>query len=206
MRPATVSPRLEPHDVIYFASPEALRDWFDAHHEMASELWVGYHKRSTGRPSLTWPEAVDEALCVGWIDGVRMSVDAERFVQRFTPRRPGSTWSATNVAKVERLMAEGRMRPAGVAAFEARTPERTARYSYERETAAFSEAEVASFRADAAAWADWESRPPSYRRIVTHWVTSAKQPETRARRLEILIADSAAGRKVGPMRVARSER
>lgn len=200
-----MSPRLEPHDVVYFESPEALRDWFDVGHETATELWIGYHKRSTGRPSLTWSQAVDEALCVGWIDGVRMSIDAERYVQRFTPRRQGSTWSAINVAKIERLTAEGRMRPAGLAAFEARTAA-TARYSYERALATFTEVELAIFKAHAAAWADWESRPPSYRRAVTHWVASARQPATRERRLASLIEDSAAGRKVGPMRVERNER
>lgn len=188
-------PRLEPTDVIYFDSPEALRDWFDAHHATAAELWVGYHKVATGRPSLTWPQAVDEALCVGWIDGVRMSVDDERHVQRFTPRRRGSTWSALNVRKAEALISEGRMRPPGLAAFEARIPEKTAIYSYEREHAAFTDEETATFRADAAAWADWERRPPSYRRNATHWVTSAKRAETRARRFEQLIADAAEGQK-----------
>jgi uncharacterized protein YdeI (YjbR/CyaY-like superfamily) len=188
-----MSPRLEPHDVIYFEAPAALRDWFDAHHATAGELWVGYHKKATGRPSLTWPEAVDEALCVGWIDGIRFSVDEERFAQRFTPRRKGSTWSAINVAKVATLTAEGRMRPAGLAAFEARTDGNTAIYSYE----------VAQFRQDGAAWADWERRSPSYRRTTTQWVTSAKRPETRARRLAQVIAASAEAVLPKPLRVGR---
>lgn len=194
-----MSPSPRPKDVIYFGSPAALRDWFDEHHASASELWVGYHKKATGRPSLTWSEAVDEALCVGWIDGIRYSVDAGRFAQRFTPRRIGSTWSATNVAKVEALRSEGRLRPAGEAAFAARRPERTGVYSYEREAAAFSDDETARFRADRAARADWERRPPSYQTAATHWVTSAKRPETRERRLVALIAACAAGRKIGPM-------
>ena len=188
-----MSPTPTPHDVLYVASTDELRDWFDAHHATARELWLGYWKKATGRPSVTWSEAVDEALCVGWIDGVRYSIDGERSAQRFTPRRKGSTWSAINVAKVEALTAAGRMRPAGLAAFAARVPERTAIYSYEREHAAFTDEELARFRADEAAWTDWESRRPSFRRDATHWVTSAKRPETRARRLEQLIADAAAG-------------
>jgi uncharacterized protein YdeI (YjbR/CyaY-like superfamily) len=198
-----VSPSPQPHDVRFFATPDELRDWFDANHETAGELWLGYYRKASGRPSVDWSQAVDEALCVGWIDGVRRSVDETSFVQRFTPRRKGSTWSAINVAKVATLTREGRMRPAGTAAFEARSDANTAIYSYERPAAAFSADEEARFRAEARAWADWEARPPSYRRAVTHWVTSAKQAATRARRLETLITDSAAGRKVGPMRWSR---
>ncbi len=195
-----MSPSPTPHDVRFFATPDELRDWFDANHAAADELWLGYHRKATGRPSVTWPQAVDEALCVGWIDGVRHSLDDERFAQRFTPRRKGSTWSAINVAKVAALTAAGRMRPAGLVAFEARTPERTATYTYERPEAVLTEEETARLRADGAAWADWERRPPSYRRAVTGWVTSARRPETRARRLAQLIADAAEGRTVGPMR------
>lgn len=188
-----------PHDVVFFASPAEMRDWLDAHHATATELWLGYHNVATGKPSLTWSQAVDEALCVGWIDSVRYSLGPDASAQRFTPRRKGSIWSAINVAKVEALLAEGRMRPAGVAAFEARTPERTAVYAYEREHAAFTDAETARFRANAAAWTFWEGIAPGYRRSATHWVTSAKRDETRARRLGQLIADSAAGRKPGAL-------
>jgi uncharacterized protein YdeI (YjbR/CyaY-like superfamily) len=198
-----VSPSPQPHDIHFFATPEELRDWFDANYETADELWVGYYRKATGRPSVDWSQAVDEALCVGWIDGVRRSLDDSSFVQRFTPRRKGSTWSAVNVAKVAALTDQGRMRPAGTAAFEARTAANTAIYSYERAAAAFTPEEEARLRAETDAWADWEARPPSYRRAVTHWVTSAKGAATRARRLDALIADSAAGRKVGPMRWSR---
>jgi uncharacterized protein YdeI (YjbR/CyaY-like superfamily) len=198
-----VSSSPQPHDIRFFATAEELRDWFDANHETADELWIGYYRKATGRPSVDWSQAVDEALCVGWIDGVRRSLDESSFVQRFTPRRKGSTWSAVNVAKVAALTEQGRMRPAGNAAFEARSAANTAIYSYERPVAAFTADEEARIRAETAAWADWESRPPSYRRAVTHWVTSAKADATRARRLEALIADSAAGRKVGPMRRSR---
>ena len=200
-----MSPTPTPRDVRFFASTDELRDWFDANHTIAAELWLGQYRKSTGRPTISWSEAVDEALCVGWIDGVRYSLDAERFAQRFTPRRKGSNWSAINVRKVTELTGQGRMRPAGLAAFEARSPEKTAVYSYEREAASFSDQETARFQADAAAWADWERRSPSYRRAVTYWVTSAKRPETRARRLDTLIVDSAAGRLVGPMRGGRRD-
>ena len=198
-----MSPTPQPRNVIFFANPGELRDWLDANHETADELWLGYWKKGTGRPSVIWTQAVDEALCVGWIDGVLQRIDHERHAQRFTPRRKGSNWSAINVAKVEKLTAEGRMRPAGIRAFEARTPERTGVYSYEREAEPLTDEELARFRSNAAAWADWEGRPPSYRRGATAWVTSAKQPATRERRLATLIEDSSAGRLIRPMRVAR---
>jgi uncharacterized protein YdeI (YjbR/CyaY-like superfamily) len=182
-------------EVHFFASPAELRDWFDANHGTAAELWLGYHKKATGRPTVSWSEAVDEALCVGWIDSVRYSVDAERSRQRFTPRRKGSNWSSINIAKVAQLTAEGRMRPAGLAAFEQRSEAKSGVYSYEnRHMAAFSPAEEAAFRADAAAWAWFESRPSSFRTQATWWVVSAKRDETRQRRFAELVAESAAGR------------
>ena len=193
-------------DVRFFASTDELRDWFDANHETADELWLGYHKKATGRPTITWSDAVDEALCVGWIDSVRYSLDAERSAQRFTPRRKGSVWSAINVRKVAELTAQGRMRPAGVAAFEARDPERTAIYSYEREDAALTDEEVGRLKANEAAWTDWERRSRSYKRTVTYWIASAKKQETRARRLDALIEAAAQGEPVGPMRPPGSQR
>jgi uncharacterized protein YdeI (YjbR/CyaY-like superfamily) len=190
-----------PRDVRFFETPEELREWFDANHQTAGELWLGYHKKATGKPSVSWSDAVDEALCVGWIDSVRYSLGDDRSAQRFTPRRKGSVWSAINVDKVAALTAAGRMRPAGIAAYEARRPERTAIYSYERPLATLTDEELDRFRANAAAWADWERRPPSYRKPALNWVTSAKQAATRERRLAALIEDSAAGRKVRPLRV-----
>ena len=189
-----------PRDVRFFETIEELREWFDANHETADELWLGSYKKASGKPSVTWSDAVDEALCVGWIDSVRYSLGDDRSAQRFTPRRKGSNWSAINVAKVAALTAEGRMRPAGLTAYEARLPERTGIYSYERPLTALTDEEVDRFRANPAAWADWERRPPSYRKPVLNWITSAKQPATRERRLAALIEDSAAGRKVRPMR------
>ena len=198
--------RPDERDVLFLERPDQLRDWFDANHATAGELWLGYHKKATGRPTISWSEAVDEALCVGWIDSVRYSLDDERSAQRFTPRRKGSVWSAINVRKVAELIEQGRMRPAGLAAFEARSPEKTAIYSYEREAAALTDDESAALEADPAARADWERRPPSYRKAVTHWIASAKQPETRAWRLAALIAASAAGEPVGPMRPPQTRR
>jgi uncharacterized protein YdeI (YjbR/CyaY-like superfamily) len=198
--------RPDPADVLFMESTDELRAWFDANSATANELWLGYHKKSTGRPTVTWSEAVDEALCVGWIDSVRYSIDDERSAQRFTPRRKGSTWSAINVAKVAELTGQGRMRPAGVAAYEARDPERTAIYSYEREAASLTDDEIARLKADDAAWTDWERRPAGYRRTITHWVASAKKPETRSRRLDALIEASAAGQPVGPRRGPQSRR
>jgi uncharacterized protein YdeI (YjbR/CyaY-like superfamily) len=186
-----------PDDPIYFTSPDELRDWFDANHESASELWLGSYKKATGKPTVTWSEAVDEALCVGWIDSVRYSLDPERSAQRFTPRRKGSNWSAINIAKVKELTAQGRMRPAGLAAFDARTEARSAIYSYEQRHLAVLDAdEDAAFRANEEAWSRFQALPPSYRQTAIHWVVTAKKPETRVRRLATLIEDSAAGRRL----------
>jgi uncharacterized protein YdeI (YjbR/CyaY-like superfamily) len=189
-----------PGDAIYFTSPDELRDWFAANHETATELWLGSYKKATGKPTVTWSEAVDEALCVGWIDSVRYSIDAERSAQRFTPRRKGSNWSAINIAKIKALTDAGRMKPAGIAAFAARTEERSAVYSYERRhEAAFEAEQEARFRRNETAWAWFQGRGASYRTTATFWVVSAKRPETREKRLDTLIEDSAAGRTVKPL-------
>ena len=185
----------------YFETPADFRAWFQRHHAKHAELLVGFRKKGTGRPSITWPESVDEALCFGWIDGVRRSIDDEAYTIRFTPRRPTSIWSAVNVARVAELQREGRMMPAGLRAFAARTPERTGVYSFERHQAAkLSRADAARFREHARAFAFFQARPPWYRRTALHWVVSAKREETRQRRLDQLIADSAAGRSIAPLR------
>jgi uncharacterized protein YdeI (YjbR/CyaY-like superfamily) len=184
----------------FFATPEDFRAWLEAHHETESELLVGFHKKGSGRPSITWPESVDQALCFGWIDGVRRGIDDERYSIRFTPRQQRSTWSAVNVRRVGELEAEGLMRPAGRAVFERRTGDRTGIYSYERRrAAAFEPEQERAFQADERAWAWFQDQAPSYRRAATHWVISAKKPETRERRLQRLIEDSAAGRTVPPL-------
>jgi uncharacterized protein YdeI (YjbR/CyaY-like superfamily) len=184
-------------DAIYFSSPEEFRTWLEQHHESEQEVWVGYWKKASGKPSLTWSLAVDEALCFGWIDGVMRRVDDRRHIQRFTPRKPTSNWSAINIAKVERLRAEGRMRPAGEAAFARRREDKSAIYAYEQYRNPVLEPEhEARFKADAAAWEYFMSCPPSYRRPAIWWVVSAKKRATRERRIATLIEDSAAGRRL----------
>jgi uncharacterized protein YdeI (YjbR/CyaY-like superfamily) len=181
----------------FFTTPSRWRAWLARHHQDATEVRVGFHKKASGRPSLTWPQAVDEALCFGWIDGVRRRIDDDRYEIRFTPRKPSSTWSAVNVARVEALRREGRMRPAGLAAFERRTEAKTGIYSYERgEDAVLSKEQGRAFRANREAWAFFQRQPPWYRRTATHWVVSAKKEETRSRRLATLIEDSASGRTI----------
>ena len=189
-----------PTSPTFFATPAELRAWLERHHADRRELLVGFYKKGSGRPSITWPQSVDEALCFGWIDGVRRSLGEEAYTIRFTPRQARSTWSLVNVNRAGELIAEGRMTPAGLAAFEARSADRTAIYSHERRRAAVLEPDQeARFRAAAEAWEWFQARPPSYRRAAIHWVTSAKRAETRERRLRALIEDSAAGRPIGPL-------
>jgi len=192
---------MEPTDVTHFPSSDAFRAWLEEHHETRDVLWVGFWKKSTGRASLTWEESVDVALCYGWIDGLRKRLDDEAYTIRFTPRRGGGTWSRRNVERYEAMDAEGLVADAGRAAFERRTEDNTGLYSFEQEEPpALSEAYGARLRADAPAWADWQARPPGYRRRAAHWVMSAKRESIRERRLAALIRDSAAGRKVKPLR------
>jgi uncharacterized protein YdeI (YjbR/CyaY-like superfamily) len=184
----------------FFETPERFREWLAEHHATHTELLVGFYKRGSGRPSITWPESVDEALCYGWIDGVRRSLSDEAYTIRFTPRRPTSIWSAINVARVAALEQLGRMTPAGARAFSARTPARTGVYSFERaEAARLSPEQERALRGHAAAAAFFDAQPPWYRRTAIHWVISAKREETRARRLAQLIADSAEQRTIGPL-------
>jgi uncharacterized protein YdeI (YjbR/CyaY-like superfamily) len=182
---------------VFFETPDEFRDWLAQHHETAAELLVGFYKRGSGRPSITWPESVDEALCFGWIDGVRRRVDEVSYTIRFTPRRPRSIWSAVNIKRAHELVELGRMRPAGLRAFQARADERSAVYAYEQRQAASLGPELErQFRADEPAWAYFQRQAPSYRQVAIWWVVSAKKEETRQRRLATLIADSAAGRRI----------
>ncbi len=184
----------------FFATPDELRAWLEEHHATEGELLVGFHKKGSRRPSITWPESVDQALCFGWIDGVRRRIDDDSYSIRFTPRKARSTWSAVNVRRFGELSELGLVRPAGVAAFERRSEDRTGIYSYERREAAKLEPAMEErFRAHARAWSWFAAQPPWYRRTATHWVISAKKPETRERRLQRLIEDSAAGRTVPPL-------
>jgi uncharacterized protein YdeI (YjbR/CyaY-like superfamily) len=185
---------------IFFGSPEEFRAWLEEHHATATELLAGFHKKSTGRPTMTWTESVREALCFGWIDGIRRSLGDESYTIRFTPRKPRSNWSSLNVRHVEELIREGRMTPAGLAAYEARTPERTGVYAFEQRHAARLEPDQEErLRADPKAWEFFQAQPASYRQTAIYWVVSAKREETRARRLATLISDSAAGRRLAQL-------
>ncbi len=176
----------------YFETPADFRAWLEQHHGTASELLVGFHKKGSGRPSMTWSESVDQALCFGWIDGVRRSVDDERYTIRFTPRRPGSTWSAVNIAKVAELERLKLMRPAGRKAFEARTQARSQTYSYEqRKSVTLAPALEKRLRTNKAAWLFLQEVAPSYRQMVIFWIMSARGDDTRRRRLDKLIEASA---------------
>jgi uncharacterized protein YdeI (YjbR/CyaY-like superfamily) len=188
----------------YFRSPTDFRRWLEKNHAKTAELYVGFHKKSSGEPSLTYPEALDEALCFGWIDGVRKSVDEGRYTIRFTPRKPGSKWSAVNIRKAEALKAAGRMAPAGLAAFDGRNPER-AGYSFEERPSAFDPDLEARFRENSKAWEFFQAQPPGYRRIGIWYVLSAKKEETRRRRLERLIGDSENGVRL-PMMTATTKK
>ncbi|HEU0015443.1 MAG TPA: YdeI/OmpD-associated family protein [Longimicrobium sp.] len=182
---------------VFFATPAEWRAWLEAHHASERELLVGFHKVGSGRPSITWPESVDQALCFGWIDGVRRSLGPDAYTIRFTPRKPRSTWSAVNIRRFGELREMGLVHPAGMAAWERRTEDNSGIYSYEQRHQAVLDAELeARFRADAAAWAFFQAQPPGYRATATFFVMGAKQPATRLRRLERLIADSAAGRRI----------
>ncbi len=189
-----------PVEPTYFATSVAFRAWLEANHDSANELWVGFYKKGSGIPSITYPEAVDQALCFGWIDGIRRSYDAISYMNRFTPRRARSTWSAVNIKRVGELEAQGLMHPAGLKAFAVRTDDNSAIYAYEqRHNAQLDAAFEAQLQANAAAWAFFQTQPPSYRRAAIHWVMSAKQEATRHKRLAQLIEDSANGRTVPPL-------
>ena len=171
----------------FFASVAAFRTWLSRNHDKEVELIVGYYKQGASKRGMTYKEAVDEALCWGWIDGVVRSIDAERYQQRWTPRKSTSNWSAVNIAKIAELTAAGRMQPPGIAAFEGRDRRKDATYSYEKAAAAFSAAQERAFRRNKKAWTFWSSQPPGYRKLATHYVVSAKQEETRERRLARLM-------------------
>ena len=184
---------------VFFKSPADFCAWLDASHMRCGELWVGFYKKSSAKPGITYAEAVDEALCFGWIDGVRKSVNTSAYTVRFTPRKPKSQWSAVNIKHAQEFADAGRMRPAGLKAFaSAKGQLRT--YSYEqRHQAKFQREQEQQFRANARAWAFFQSQPPWYRRTATFWVTSAKKKETQQRRLATLIADSECGKPIRPL-------
>lgn len=181
---------------LFFPAPEKFRSWLLKHHAQARELWVGFYRKDSGKPSITWPESVDEALCVGWIDGIRKSVDDQSYMIRFTPRKPTSNWSEVNIKRVAVLTREARMQPAGLEAFRKRVEAKSGIYAYEqRKTAALDKESEAQFRANTAAWKFFEALPASYRKTMIWWVISAKREETRRKRLARLIEDSEKGRR-----------
>jgi len=183
----------------FFKSAAAWRRWLEKNHDKATEKLVGFYKVGSNKSGITYKQALDEALCFGWIDGGRRGAEATWTI-RFTPRRPKSIWSAINIKRIEELEADGRMHAAGLAAYETRDPERQKRYSHENRTSAvLAPVEERAFRANKKAWEYFSAMPPSYRRPAIWWVVSAKHEETRARRLQTLIADSAAGRKIKPL-------
>jgi len=184
----------------FFATPLKFRAWLQQNHAQSQQLWVGFYKKDSGKPSITWPEAVDQALCFGWIDGVRRSLDSTSYVIRFTPRKPSSTWSAVNTVRAKDLAAQGLMNPAGLRAFEKRSDEKSAIYSYEqRKSAKLGDAHERKFRANQRAWSFFQSQPPWYRRTCTYWVICAKKEETRAKRLATLIEYSERRKPVPPL-------
>ncbi len=193
-----------PHDVIFFATAPELRAWFEANHDKADELWIGYHRKRTGRASVTWQDVVDQELCFGWIDSVRYSLGDDRSAQRITPRRKGSVWSAVNIKRFEELDRLGLVLPGGRSAFERRDEARSGIYAYENRARGLEPGHEAEFRRQKAAWKFFESQPPSYRQVASYWVASAKREETRTRRLKALIEHSKAGRRIPPFGRTRS--
>ncbi len=186
-------PDLKPR---FFRTPAELRQWFKKHHATEKELWVGYYKVSSGKPTVTWAESVDEALCVGWIDGIRKSIDDESYTNRFTPRKRGSTWSTVNIKRVKMLVDEKRMQPPGLKAFEARRENKSGIYSYEQRPTELDEPYLSQMTRNKKAWEFFEAQPPSYRKMLIWYVVSAKQEATRQKRLKILIEASARGRRL----------
>ena len=186
----------------FFPTPNDFRKWLEKNHQKEKELLVGFCKVGSGKPSITWPQSVDQALCFGWIDGVRRSIDEESYCIRFTPRRPKSYWSAVNIKKVNELVQLGLMQPAGLEAFNKRTSETSEVYSFEQVTVEFGEAYEAIFQRNTRAWGNFNAMAPSYKKLAIWWIVSAKQEATKLKRLTTLIEDSAAGRKVRPFRKA----
>lgn len=186
-------------EIQFFRTPAEFRKWLEKHHEVGEEVWVGYYKVGSDRESLTWPESVDQALCFGWIDGVRKRIDEVSYKIRFTRRKAVSTWSAVNIKRFQELSAQGLVYPAGLRAFEARRENRSGIYSYEQRPESLGEPYETMLKANPAAWEYFQARPPWYRRAAIWWVVSAKQEATRLRRLAQLIEDSAHSRPVPPL-------
>lgn len=180
----------------FFQTPADFRSWLEKNHAKAAELWVGFYKRGSGKPSITWPESVDQALCFGWIDGVRKRINETSYQIRFTPRRRGSIWSAINIKRAEELVRQKQMRPGGLKAFAARIENKSGIYSYEQRSTELSEPYAKALKKNKAAWNFFGKQPPSYRKMIGWWIVSAKREETRMARLAKLISESAKGRRL----------
>jgi uncharacterized protein YdeI (YjbR/CyaY-like superfamily) len=189
---------------IYFPTQAAFREWLEQNHATVEVLLVGYYKKGSGKPSLTWPESVDEALCFGWIDGVRKSIDDSSYTIRFTPRKTGSIWSGVNIKRAQLLIEQGQMRPAGLKAYQARKENKSGIYSYEQRSVDLAEPYNGLLKANDAAWRFFEAQPPYYRKVVTWWIVSAKKEETRLRRLEKLMEHSVRGQRIPEFKPRKS--
>jgi uncharacterized protein YdeI (YjbR/CyaY-like superfamily) len=181
---------------IFFRTPGAFRDWLKQHHGQADAQWVGYYRKSSGKRSITWPESVDEALCYGWIDGIRQSIDDLSYRIRFTPRKPGSIWSSVNIKRAQALIEQRRMQPAGLKAYEARKENKVGIYSYEQRSVNLEEPYNGLLKKNGAAWSFFQTQPASYRKAISWWVVSGKKEETRLKRVEKLIANSAQAQRL----------
>jgi len=188
--------KLTPENITYFRAPANFRKWLEKNHAKKEELWVGFYKKGSGKLSITWPESVDQALCFGWIDGVRKSVDEDSYTIRFTPRRRGSIWSAVNIKRANELKAAGLFQPAGIAAFAARRENKSGIYAYEQRGATIPEPYLSRLKKNKAAFAFFASQPPGYCKLMSWWILSAKKEETRLKRLAKLIEECAAGRSI----------
>ncbi len=180
----------------FFQNTSEFRAWLEENHQTAIELWVGYYRVETGKPSMTWSESVDQALCFGWIDGIRKKVDDQSYTIRFTPRKPGSTWSRINIDKVEALSAQGLMHPAGIKAYSFKKENKSGIYSFENEIKDLPEEYAQIFKENKAAWEFYSVQPPSYRKVMTHWVLSAKQESTKLSRMNKLIGESGKKKRI----------
>jgi uncharacterized protein YdeI (YjbR/CyaY-like superfamily) len=189
----------------FFSSPEKFREWLEQNHDSATELLLGFHKKSSGKKSVTYSEALDEALCYGWIDGVRKNLDETSYTIRFTPRKPRSIWSNVNVKHVERLTKERRMRPAGIEAYARRDPKRTGIYAFENRPREFSPELEKAFRKNKAAWSFFEKQPPGYKRVIVFWVMEAKKEETRIKRFKQLVDLCEQGLRLGLLQLKKKD-
>jgi len=187
----------------FFKTPSDLRAWFTAHHDSATEQWIGFHKKDSGKPSITWPESVDEALCFGWIDGLRKRVDETSYMIRFTPRRPRSIWSAVNIKRANELIEQNLMQPAGLKAFAAREENRSGIYSYEQRTVDLPNPYAKRMKQNQAAWRFFKTQSDYYRKSMNWWILSAKREETRLKRLDRLIERSAQQQQIPEFRTLK---